>query len=182
MQVWFIVLCCVFSIQSDSLVFVLSKHLLKKWYSTDIRLRYRCGLSWPRGQGKSQKVPASLSARSPSGIDADMLLLAHTFTFLQCAWRMGCTDVAGRIWQWCQASPSCCISPMLLAAGRPVRPVSAANAISSTDCTDKCLRQQSVLLWFLFSYQTDCFGAHQGLSQGISFENILGLLSAGDCL
>lgn len=69
---------------------------------------------------------------------------------------------------------------MLFPTGPPARPVSAANAISPTECTDKCLRQQPVLLSF-FSW-TDYSDTHQGFSQGISFGNVLGLLYAGNCL
>lgn len=124
-------------------------------------VRYRCGLSCP--------LPHHC------GPDAHIPLLSQT----------GSSSLAGRPGrlqkEWdCDANLFHAAIPIgALPSCPPVRPVSVAIALSSEECAYNA--SDNKLDYYFFSW-ISCFGAHQGLSQGISFGSILGLLSAGDCL
>lgn len=68
------------------------------------------------------------------GLSADVLSLAQTFPFSLCSWCVG--QVAGRI-GWIAKLLHTAVSTDALLAGSSAKPISAANAISQEECTDK---------------------------------------------
>lgn len=170
-QCLLITFCSIFSIQRDTFVFVLSKHLLNKMISQgDLRLVQE--QMSDRGPGQPQKV-ASRPPTHPPGLMLTRSVCSH---FLPSRCLLGAPRCRQDLAVMSSFSKLLHSPEGLLAAGRPVRPVSAVNAIFNRLQTNAF--DNNLYSYYFFFLSDHCFVSPPRASQGISFENILGLLSA----